>query len=111
MSTEYDLALEEWLGVLAELWTVAGKPLEVDRLEVYGKSLGEVPLGLLEQAIRRVISENTYHVVPLPGVVWEAVRKELGNPWDIKQAIESWVEEKWRGAVIDLGEEVKKTVQ
>jgi len=30
MSEEYDLALEEWLGVLAELWMAAGKPLEAD---------------------------------------------------------------------------------
>jgi hypothetical protein len=50
VSEGYDLALEEWLGVLAELWTAAGKPLETDRLEVYGQSLGEVPLGLLEMA-------------------------------------------------------------
>ena len=76
MSAEYDLALKEWLGVLEELWTAAGKPLEADRLEVYRQSLGEVPLGLLELAVRRVIRENTYNVVPLPGVVWAAVRRE-----------------------------------
>jgi len=38
---------------------------------------GEVPLGLLELAERRVIRENVYHVVPLPGVVWAAVRRTL----------------------------------
>ena len=59
---------------------------------MYRKSLGEVPLGLLERAMRRVIRENVYHVVPLPGVVWEAVRRELGDPWDIRLAIEDWVE-------------------
>ena len=36
--------------MLAELWTAAGKALKADRLEVYQKSLGEVPLGLLELA-------------------------------------------------------------
>jgi len=90
-----DLLLEEWLGVLVELWTAAGKPLEADRLEMYRNSLGEVPLGLLEVAVRRVIRENVYHVVPLPGVVWEAVRRELGYPWDVRIAIEDWVERRW----------------
>ena len=50
MTEEYDLALGEWLGVPAELWTAAGKSLEAERLQVYRQSLGEVPLGLLELA-------------------------------------------------------------
>ena len=52
-------------------WAVggAGKPLEADRLQVYRQSLGEVPLVLLERAVRRVIRENVVHVVPLTGVV------------------------------------------
>jgi len=77
------------------LWTAAGKPLEADRLEVYRQSLEDVPLGLLELAVRRVIRENVYALVPLPGVIWEAVRRELGEPWDVKQAIEDWVERRW----------------
>jgi hypothetical protein len=47
---------------------------------------------LLELAVRRVIRENTYNVVPLPGVVWVAVRKEIGEPWDVRLAMEGWVE-------------------
>ena len=90
MAEAADLLLEEWLGVLAELWTAAGKPLEADRLKVYRQSLGEVPLGLLELAVRRVIRENVYHVVPLTGVVWAAVRREVGDPWYIRLAIEDW---------------------
>jgi len=72
--------------------TAAGKPLEADRLQVYRQSLGEVPLGLLELAVRRVIRENVYHVVPLPGVVSAAVKRELGDPWDVRLAMEDWVE-------------------
>jgi hypothetical protein len=41
--------------------------------------------------VRRVIRENVYHVVPLPGVVWAAVRRELGDPWDVRLAMEDWV--------------------
>jgi len=96
MSEWYDKALEEWLGVLAELWKAAGRPVEADRLEIYAMSLGEVPMGLLEMAVRRVIRENTYNLVPLPGVVWAAIRRELGNPWDIRMEIEDWIELRWR---------------
>ena len=90
MAEADDLLLVEWLWVLAVLWTAAGKPLEADRLQMYRQSLGEVPLGLLELAVRRVIRENVYHGVPLPGVVWAAVRRELGDPWDVRLAIENW---------------------
>jgi putative transposase len=96
MAEDHDLLLEEWLGVLVELWTALGKPLEADRLEVYRNSLGEVPLGLLELAVRRVIRKNKYYVVPLPGAVWEEVWRELGNPWDIRMAMEDWVESRHR---------------
>jgi hypothetical protein len=95
MAEDHDLLLVEWLGILSELWKAVGKPLEKDRLEVYRHSLGEVPLGLLELAVRRVIRENTYHVVPPPGVVWSAVRQELGDPWDIRLALEDWAENGW----------------
>jgi len=54
-----------------------------------------VPLGLLERSVRRVIRENVVHVVPLPGVVWAAVRRELGDPWDVRLAMEDWVERRW----------------
>jgi hypothetical protein len=95
MAKAEELLLGEWLGVLAEMWTATGKPLEADRLQVYRNSLGEVPLGLLELAVRRVIRENTYNVVPLPGAVWAAVRKELWEPWDVRVAMEEWVERRW----------------
>jgi hypothetical protein len=96
MSAEYETPMEEWLGVLAELWMAVGKPIDAARLRVYQKALWEVPLGLLELAVRRVVRENSYQVVPLPGVVWVAVRKELGNPYDVRMAIEGWVEEMHR---------------
>jgi len=34
--------------VLAELWTAAGKALEMDRQQVYQQSLEDMALGLLE---------------------------------------------------------------
>ena len=50
---------------------------------------------MLELAVQRVIQENTYNVVPMPGMVWAAVRKELGDPWDVRMAMEDWVDRRW----------------
>jgi hypothetical protein len=81
MSEGYDLALEERMGVLTGLWTAAGKPLEADRLEVYRQWLGEVPLGLLELAVRSVIRENVYQGAPLPGKCGRRFGGSWGIPW------------------------------
>jgi hypothetical protein len=91
----HQAAMEEWLGILAQLWTAIGKPIDADRLDLYGKALEDVPLGLLESAVARVIRENVYSVVPPPGVVWKAVEKELGNPHDVLAAIEKWKDDFW----------------
>ena len=95
MSGDFETPQEEWLAVLSGLWTSVEKPIDPDRLEVYQKTLEEVPLGLLELAVKRVIRENAYQVVPVPGVIWEAVKREFGNPIDVKMAIEIWLDEKW----------------
>ena len=92
----HQAAMEEWLGVLAQLWTAIGKPIDAERLELYGRHLKGVPLGLLERAVKRVLRENVYLVVPPPGVVWAALREELGNPRDLNAAIEAWLEALWR---------------
>jgi hypothetical protein len=52
-------------------------------------------MGLLELAVRRLIRENVYHMVPLSCVVWEAMRRELGDPWDVRLAMENWAESRW----------------
>jgi len=92
MSNEqiYNLALEEWMGVLASMYTLIGKPVDIERLKIYRRNLSRVPLGLLELAIDRVFRENTYQTVPVTGVIWEAIRKELGNPYDLDSSLERW---------------------
>ena len=100
MSGDFKTPKEEWLGVLSELWISVEKPIEPDRLGVYQKALGDVPLGLLEKAVKRVILENDYQVVPVPGVIWAAVRKELGYAFDIHTAIEAWVEDQWKRIIV-----------
>lgn len=86
----YQAALAEWYGVLGSMWTLIGKKIEPDRLKIYGRNLSPIPLGLLEKAIDRVFRENIYSSIPVPGVIWEAVRKELGDPHDLMLAVEQW---------------------
>jgi len=88
-------AVEDWLGVLARLWTAIGKPIEAERLQLYREAFHGVPLGILEKAVERVIKGMVYQVVPLPGVVWEAIRTELGDPVDIDKAMKEWLDVRW----------------
>jgi hypothetical protein len=82
------MTIQEWLEMLAQLWTAVGKPIDPERLNVYRQALETIPLRLLELAVRRVIRENQYQVVLLPGAVEEALRKELGGPWEVNLALE-----------------------
>jgi hypothetical protein len=90
MTTPYQDALIEWTGVLAQLWTAIGKPIDPDRLRIYRDQLKFVPQGLLELAINRVMRESTWHTVPAIGVIWQAIRKELGDPYDLDIALREW---------------------
>ena len=93
----------EWMGVLEPLWTAIGKPVEAARLKVYKDVLGVIPLGVLEQAVKRALRENTYSQVPPPGEVWKAAMSELGDPSDaeIEQAVDRWLCRRW-GKVTQL---------
>lgn len=93
-------ALHEWLEVLAQLWTAFGKPVDASQMIVYQRSLGSLPLGLLDRAVQRVIREHDFNNVPTVAEVWKAVRKELGNPVDLDRAIEVWCDQLWGKAVI-----------
>jgi len=86
----YQLELREWMSVLAQLWTGIGKPLEPERLKIYRDQLKAVPLGLLDLAIARVMRENTWSNVPAVGVIWQAIRKELGDPHDLIYSLQIW---------------------
>lgn len=85
----YQAAIEEWLGVLAKLWVAFDIPLEPVRLVIYQNALN-LPLGLLELAVDRAIRDHHYKSVPIISEVWDALRAELGNPYDLNQAIEQW---------------------
>ena len=71
------MALEEWLGVLVRLWTAFQKQPTPDQLDLYRNQLDEIPLELLEQAVKRAIRDYKYGNVPSVHDVWEALRKWL----------------------------------
>jgi hypothetical protein len=88
----YQMASEEWLSVLGRLWTAYSKDIELDRLQLYQDMLKNIPFGLLEKAVGRVVSEHVYNSVPTVAQVLAAIRKELGNPYDLDQAVYEWIQ-------------------
>jgi hypothetical protein len=103
--------LEEWLDVLSRLWTYYDKQIDPVRLVLYQNSLSKVPLGLLELAVERTVQEHKYNSVPIVGQVWAAIREELGNPYDLDQALAEWKNKKlalfesciYRGPIVANG--------
>lgn len=83
-------AREEWLEVLAQLWIAYDKEIDPERLGLYQRQFGSVPLGLLQDGVDRAIREHTYNSVPTVADVWRAIRAALGNPRDLDAAIRSW---------------------
>lgn len=86
----YQSALEEWLGVLAQLWMAYDKPIDPERLELYSRQFAVLPLGLLQLAVQRTIRDHTFNNVPTIGEMWLAVRNVLGKPSDLDAAIDRW---------------------
>ena len=91
------MALEEWLGVLVRLWTAFQKQPTPEQLELYQNQLEEIPLGLLELAVKRAIRDYRYGNVPSVHDVWEALRKvlDLSAHDDLGEAIQHWREIQW----------------
>jgi hypothetical protein len=89
----YDMAYQEWLDVLRSLWIAIGKPVEKDRLKIYAKAFSDVPLGLLEKAVKRVQLSMTYNIVPTIAEIQKAINMELflANCNDISE----WTDTEW----------------
>lgn len=72
------MATEEWLGVLSRLWIAVGKQIDAERLKVYRDLLGDIPMGILEVAVKNSLEDQfDYSTVPLPGKVMQEARKEM----------------------------------
>ena len=93
---------EEWIAILSRLWIAFDKPLDPERLQIYIHELGSVPLGLLELAVSRTIRNHKFSNVPSVADVWRSVNAELGNPYDVDQAIQEWCDRQWRKVVVEF---------
>jgi hypothetical protein len=91
----YRAGMEDWVGTVASMWELIGKPVDEKRLNLYCKQLSIVPLGLLEKGIDYAVRNNTYNNIPPIGTIWEGIRKELVHlnmppGTDIKDMIDRW---------------------
>ena len=48
----------EWLKVLRRLWAAYDKPIQAEQFELYVEELGNVPIGLLDPAIKAIINDG-----------------------------------------------------
>ena len=53
-----DTLLNEWLKVLRRLWLAYDKKIDNEQFEVYATELGDVPIGILEPAIKTIINDG-----------------------------------------------------
>jgi hypothetical protein len=91
-------ALRDWLGCLSFLWESVGRkidgtPEDDKQFDAYAHLFEDVPLALLEQAIKRAIANNgKFKVVPMSGSVFSELRKilELRENEDIFESLKIW---------------------
>lgn len=89
-----------WQSPLAGLWESIGKDVDPKALANYTRVFSGIPNGLLVQMCDRATKDNgVYKSVPTIGACWEALRKELRNPYDLDAAVDTWVEKQWQAAV------------
>lgn len=104
-------ALRDWLKCIEFLWESVGKKTdgtseEDKRFDAYTKMFSSVPIGILEPAIIRAISNNgKYQVIPTPGAIWDEIRKvlELRPGEDAHEKISMWNEVRWDHCVKRFG--------
>jgi hypothetical protein len=80
-----EMAFNEWTHILGGLWLAYGKIPSPEQIIAYTRVLKELPIGLLEIAINRVIKVHKYANVPTAAQLWEAADKELDG-----STIEEW---------------------
>lgn len=91
----------EWLDILKGMWEAIGKPVDERRLQEYARHFKDIPMELLRDCVDRAIRDNgVYQTIPTVGALWEAVRKVLGNPYDIDQGIHEWEQARWNKMLV-----------
>ena len=89
----YAEAKQEWMDILSSLWKILSKPVDPIQFSVYVKVLSDIPLGLLEETVNRVINGRVYSNIPTPG----EIRKEVDAILYETQtySINEWTEASW----------------
>jgi hypothetical protein len=92
-----EMAKSEWLDILRSLWVAIGKPVDQERIKIYARTFGDVPMGLLEKAVKRVQLTTTYQVVPTIAEIHKAIKFELheANCGDVN----GWIDREWTKCV------------
>jgi len=83
----------DWANTLRPLWTAAGKPIDKEQYSAYLKALNDVPIGLLEQAVKRILNAHIYANIATIG----EIRREVNSILNETQtySIEEWIEQGW----------------
>ena len=99
-------AIDEWIAILTRMWDAIGKE-DARRLEVYAREFKDIPLGLLDAAVSRVIRNNgDYLTVPSISALWAAIKKEAGDfpNMDIMDAVAVWEDRTFERGVYRFGQ-------
>ena len=88
-----DMAMGEWVAVLAQLWEAVGKTVDNKQLAVYVKQLGDIPLGILEKVVSEMIRSNTWNSVPSIGAIWQEIHLviDVFRGDDDQHNIDRWI--------------------
>lgn len=92
--------MQEWTNVVASLWVAIGKPIDSQRLSLYCREFSQVPLGLLEKSIKRLMHETVYQVIPTIGEIQRVINKELHEANCVDYS--DWVAREWLKVITKL---------
>ena len=91
------LLTKEWSDLFDALWYAIGKPIDQKQKAVYARALSNIPYGLLDKAINKVLQEHKYSNIPTIAEIINAVRSVLGISSDanLENNIAIWKNNVW----------------
>lgn len=101
----FALAYAEWSNVLQGMWRAIGKEVDPVQLKEYERVFKTLPRELLQLVVDHAVRNNgVYKTIPTIGALTESLRKVLGNPIDVDEAVMLWEQARWSGIVMMYGE-------
>ena len=91
------MLMKEWSDLFDALWYAIGKPIDQKQKSVYARALSNIPYGLLDKAINKVLKEHKYSNIPTIAEIINAVRSVLGISSDanLENNIAIWKNNAW----------------